>query len=55
MIEIFGKYYIPTCDGCGAELDECDSWGIAVDSMEANGWHYDRRLEENLCPNCKEE
>ena len=55
MIDKRGRYYYPVCDGCSEELRECDSWGEAVDAMQAEGWAYDRTLETNLCPTCQED
>lgn len=55
MIDKRGKEYYPCCDGCGEELEPCDNWQDAKDSMESAGWVYNRQYESNLCTTCQEE
>jgi hypothetical protein len=50
----YGKFY-PTCDGCGEELEPCDSFDEAKESMRDAGWEYSRQFESNLCPICQKE
>lgn len=57
MIERMGKIYIPTCDGCGAELPEEWAFMGAVVAMKAAGWRQvpPRGAVEDwyhLCPVC---
>ena len=52
----YGKY-IPVCDGCSEELEECYSFDDALKSIKAENWST-RKLGVdwiNLCPDCQKE
>lgn len=50
------KLYIPTCDGCGAQLPEEYDFYDAVDAKKVAGWKSIRHGKEwsDLCPECAE-
>jgi len=55
MIENYDGYYTPTCDGCGDELVEQDTFEEAVASVRRNGWvtvKGDDGEWYNYCPEC---
>lgn len=48
--------FIPTCDICGAELDEYDDFYDAVDAKNAAGW-TSQKVDgewEDSCEECQE-
>ena len=49
------RLYIPTCDGCGAELEPEYDFDDAVDAKRAAGWKSKNIDGEwvDLCPGCQ--
>ncbi len=49
----YGKY-IPSCDGCGDDLGDYDSFDDARDAIKANGWETRRYGTDwvDYCPSC---
>lgn len=57
----YGKW-IPTCDGCGEQLETCDTFDEALDELKVAGWsreYIDNGMDDgewiNLCPACQRE
>jgi hypothetical protein len=59
MIVPSGKWYIPTCDGCGKELEPEYGWLESIHAMKIANWDVVRPKKMSpewyhFCPACKE-
>lgn len=57
-IERYGDEYIPTCDGCGAELPPEYMFTEAVEAKKQAGWLTKKDSDGDwwdICPSCQAE
>jgi hypothetical protein len=58
MIVPSGKWYIPTCDGCGTELEPEYGWMESIHAMKLVNWQIVRAKGGvefyHFCPACRE-